>query len=246
MKKFFVCTLVGTIAITIGYSQATDLNTSQIIQSDFTNFSRESAGRPLNGFLPSFTIKEETVGNRYFSDSWVNGSVINIKNFVLDKPSFMYNYDKLNGILFLTSDQKTVVEIDKDQLKSFTLQKNGKDYIFERVPVINNKDFFQPIVKSENRYSLYKLLQTKFVRANYVSDVISESGNKYDEYVDEFTYYIVLPGGKQFSSVDLKKKSIKNVLAADQIKVESYFSAHKNKEVDEDFLGGLIAYLNNQ
>ncbi len=189
-------------------------------------------------FLPSALKKKQSV-----FDKWVNGSVITIDGKIFSGDNYLFNYDKLSGNLLLTDKQQTV-EIYSDQMKSFSLKDGDHEVHFERVDIIDKNHFFQPIVKSDAKYSLYKLLKTKFIKANYNTDGIAESGNKYDEYKDEFQYYVVLPGGASFRKMELKKKSLKDLLKEEGKKVDNYFSSHKNQPVDEGFVEGLINYLN--
>ena len=70
-----------------------------------------------------------------------------------------------------------------------------------------------------------------------------ESGKQYDEYSDEYKYYIVSPDGKSFKNVTLKSKAIKDAVS-DNPKAAEFFSAHKNDPVDETYLTELVKYLN--
>ena len=235
------------IAIAIGQlaNAQNDAERANTLQNDFANFAKSDNSLAFTaGLVPTFTTKEETVGSRYLFTKWVNGSVVNSHDSVFAKPSLLFNYDKVSKKLLLTENKSTAIEVFLDQIKSFTLKDDNKEYDFERVPVINSSDFFRALVKNESKYSLYGLMQTKFIKANYSTNGISESGNKFDEYKDEVTYYIVLPGGKEFKKVELKKKSIKQTLNADAAKVNDYFSAHEQDAVNEDFLVNLVKNLN--
>jgi hypothetical protein len=239
MKPFFLFLFLGIILGVIGNAQS-DLAQVQMLQNDFTNFADV---RIKTSSLMSFTSKEETVGRRYFFGKWVGGSVTNMKDSLFEKPGYLFNFDKISSSLLLTEDKKIILELDKDQIKSFTLRDEGKNYFFERLEINHNQEFFEPIVKNTSKYSLYKSLKTKFVKSNYYTDGIAESGNKYDEYVDEWTYYIILPGQKDFRKIDFKKKTILQALTTEEVKVDAYFSAHKNQMIDEELLKNLILYL---
>jgi hypothetical protein len=144
----------------------------------------------------------------------------------------------------MTEDFKSVIEVNKDQVKAFDLKdETGKDYIFEQVAGINNGNFIQQLVNGQ-KYRLYKGINTKFVKENHVSDGMTESGNPYDEYVNEYEYYLVLPGGKDFRKLVLKKKAIKETLNMETAKVNNYLSQHADDEINEDFLIGLTLFIN--
>jgi len=195
--------------------------------------------------LPVFSQKEDTKGGKYLFDQWVKGTATNSYNAVVSNDTYLYNYDKITKSLLVTSDKRSMIEISKTDLNGFTfIDKNNKEIVFEKVVAIDPNTFMIQLLKDSTGYSLYKSLHTKFIRANYHSDGLTESGNNYDEYVDEYTYYILFPGGKQFSKVELKKKSIKEVLMKEEKKVKSFFSQHGSDDLDEFFLMALVASLN--
>ena len=195
--------------------------------------------------LPVFSQKEDTKGGKYLFDQWVKGTATNSYNAVVSNDTYLYNYDKITKSLLVTSDKRSMIEISKTDLNGFTfIDKNNKEIVFEKVVAIDPNTFMIQLLKDSTGYSLYKSLHTKFIRANYHSDGLTESGNNYDEYVDEYTYYILFPGGKQFSKVELKKKSIKEVLIKEEKKVKSFFAQHGSDDLDEFFLMALVASLN--
>ena len=194
--------------------------------------------------LPVFTHKDDTKGSKYFFDQWVKGSAVNSSNHVVSNDTYWFNYDKIGKNLLVTTDKKTVIEINRNELNSFTcINKDKIEIVFDKVPLIDANTFMIQLLKDSTGYSLYKSLHTKFIRANYRSDGLTETGNNYDEYADEYTYYIIFPGGKQFSKVELKKKSIKAVLSKEENKVDVFFSKHSDEKLNEQFLVALLASL---
>ena len=195
--------------------------------------------------LPVFTHKEDTKGSKYMFDQWVRGSAINSSNQIISNEKYWFNYDKISRRLLVTEDKMSVVEVSKNNLNGFTLlDKNKNELVFEKLDLIDPNNFMIQLLKDTAGYSLYKSIQTKFIHSNYRSDGLTESGNNYDEYADEYTYYILFPGGKQFSKVELKKKSIKEVLIKEEKKVKSFFAQHGSDDLDEFFLMALVASLN--
>jgi hypothetical protein len=215
-------------------------------QNDLSNFvSGETPGRAfIGGAIPTFNSKEETVGNRYLFTRWVNGSVRNLRDSVFNYPNVLYNYDKIGQSLLLYQDKKIVIEVYSDQIKSFTLKGPDKDYVFEHINLINTEDFFQRVVTNK-KYSLVKTVRTRFVKADYSTNGISESGNNYDEYKDLSTYYIIFPGTKDFAKIELKKKSIKQALPKESARIDGFFYTNNPEAVDEAFLIKLFDELNN-
>jgi len=208
-------------------------------------FSSDAASRIYTGSLmPVFSQKENTKGSRYFSDKWMDGSVTSTNNSVVEG-GYLLNYDKTGGNLLMTLDKQVVIEATKEEVRSFVLKKDNGEIRFERIEAISNKNFLQVLsAPGGAKYKLLKLINTKFEKANYVSDGLTERGHNYDEFMDEFIYFILFPGGKEFRTVELKRKSIKEVLESEQAKVTAYFSQHRDSFADEEFLIGLVNSLN--
>jgi len=244
MKKL----LFGLTCFVLSYqfiNAQTNVVESEMLRNDLNNFGHAENSRFITGgSIPSFTPKEETVGNPYLFDKWVHGVVVTKSDSKYSNRATLFNYNKMTGSLIMTQDKKTGIELYLDKIKSFTLTDDNKDYPFEHVTIVNNNDFFLSLVKNDSKYSLYKLIKTKFIRSNYSNNGITESGNKYDEYKDIDTYYVLLPGGKEFRKIELKAKPIKAALKEDASKVDAYFSKNLPGEINEDFLTGLITSLN--
>jgi len=194
--------------------------------------------------LPEFMPKEDTKGSRYFFAKWVGGVVVDSGNNIIVNKSYQFNYDKITRALLLTTDMKTAIEIDKETVKAFDLKdEEGKEYLFEVVAGVASGNFVQRLA-GKTQYRLYKYTTTKFVKANYRTDGLTESGNNYDEYVDESSYFLVDMQSKLVKKVELKKKSIKEAYAVQADKTQKYFSDHSDQDLNEDFLVGLTDYLN--
>ncbi len=193
--------------------------------------------------VPVYTHKEDTRGSRYLFDEWVKGLVVTPKDTVIRNPSYLFNYDKITGELLLTTDKRTMVTVDKQQVKAFALKGSDSAYIFEKVPSVNENDFIRLIAWGP-RYKAYRTLKTKFVKADHVTNGYTESGNFYDEYVDGGVYYFVDMKTKSAHKFDLKKKSIMEALPQESAKAGSFISAHKYDTINEDFIRELITALN--
>lgn len=215
------------------------------IETSFDNYIRSaSSGVNVGSVMPNFLIKEDTRGNRYLFDGWVKGVVTGTDGVVYNPANAKFNYDKMSQTLFMLVDNKTVMELSSGVIAGFTLSRNDSNFRFERLKNSTDLHFYQPVYKNEKGYSLYKLMETKFKRADYQSNGLVESGNKYDEYVDENQYYILSPKG-ELIRIDLKKKSIERALTNEAIKVESFFKAHKSDRVDETFVENLLQSINS-
>jgi len=121
------------------------------------------------------------------------------------------------------------------------LEKGG--YIFEKVSDINPNEYLQVLNKGKN-YSLYKLIKIKFVEGRYNTDGYTETGHPYDEYQDVVEYYLMDEQKKEFSVIEVSRKSVKRALAEKSVYVDLYLKEHKSVNMEEPNLIGLIDYLN--
>lgn len=216
------------------------------VESAFQNYLQAQSGNVYTGSgLPTFLIKEDTKGSSYLFEKWVNGSVVGTNGVVYDSPKLLFNYNKMNQKLFMLLDSNRVMELSSADIAGFNLKDGGTEYHFERLKNSTDLNFYQPVYKEEKGYSLYKLLTTKFKKADYQTNGIVESGNKFDEYVDEEKYFILTPK-QELIKVDFKKKSIEKTLEAESVKVKSYFSQHKDQDVNEEFVTGLLQFINSK
>ncbi|HEX4372944.1 MAG TPA: hypothetical protein VHZ50_06540, partial [Puia sp.] len=197
--------------------------------------------------MVSFSHKENTKGTRYLFDNWVKGSVINKNDVLINNDNFSFNYDKISNDLYLTSDKKQSIEIDRDQIKSFILKDNsGKEYDFVRVDGIKPNTFFQSLSNvAGSKFAAYKWTKTRFKKSDYRTDGLTESGNNYDEYVDESTYYTIDLTTNKITPFELKKKSIKEAFSTAKANTDKYFSLHKEDDFNDDFVTGLVNFLNS-
>jgi hypothetical protein len=182
-------------------------------------------------------------GNRYLFDNFAHGFVINSDNELIHNPGYLFDYDKMGGILLVTKDKKNITEVSWDKTKSFTLYNNTDQcFVFEKAPAIDNSHYVQ-VLASGKKYKIYKLIKTKFVRSDFVNNGVTSHGNDYDEYVDDADYYVLDVQGNQSQKLSLKKKSIKEDFAKDADKVNKYLSDNSGS-IDDTYLSKLGAYMN--
>ncbi|WP_184544057.1 carboxypeptidase-like regulatory domain-containing protein [Mucilaginibacter sp. FT3.2] len=196
------------------------------------------------GTLYNISHKEDTKGSRYLVDSWAKGYVVDAKGNVVKNDNFSYNYDKINGSLLLTQDKRAAVDVDRDKIKSFTVYDAlDQPQTYELVTEINPTHYTQ-VLASGDKYRVYKFTKTTFEKSDFKSDGMTSSGNKYDEYVDEPTYYVFNVKTASLQKITLKSKAIKQAFAADADKVKLFYSEHTDDEINESFLKDLAESLN--
>jgi hypothetical protein len=186
----------------------------------------------------------DTHGSQYLLDNWAHGFIVDSKDSVLQNPNYLYNYDKIAGVMVFTQDKSSVLQLDKAMVKSFVLFSNdGKSYAFEKAPNIDPSNYVQ-VLATGKKYKIYKLRTTQFVKADYQTNGMSSSGNNYDEYVDEDKYYVYDVQGNVLQKITLKKKSLKEGFAKDADRLNKFMSDHSSNNIDDTFLVNLGEYMN--
>ena len=181
-------------------------------------------------------------GSKYLFDNWVHGFAVTPRDSIKQNDVYLFNYDKLAGNLIFTRNKTTALLVIKSEIKGFTLfDDNALPYVFEEVTAIDPRHYLQ-VLAAGNKYKIYKNLGTVFIKANFVTNGITSSGNNYDEYKDESTYYVVKSGG-QPQKFELKSKAIKTAFAAEPDKIKKYLSDNEG-DMDENYLIALGEFMN--
>lgn len=192
--------------------------------------------------LPVLKHQEDTRGSRYLLKNFAHGIIVDNSGRVIVDSLLLLNYDKIDGELLIAQDARNYLEVDKGKVLAFAFKTSDTCFVFLNVPILSKINYFQ-LIASGPRYSVYKSIRTKFVKASYVSNGLTESGNNYDEYVDTDTYFWVT--GKDSAGIfELKKKSIRAVFAKEKPRIDAWFSKHRLDAIDDAFLKGLINDLN--
>ena len=231
----------GAAAANLSASQSV-LSTRPVTGGLTTNdLSALSAGE---SFQAAAHQKGQLHGNRYMFDNFVHGYVITPANEIFYSPAFRFDYDKIGGRFLTTTDNISVNELTADQIKSIVLfDNNAQRYELEKIPAIDNKHYVQ-VLSSGKKYKIYKTIDTKFVKSDYVNNGITAHGNDYDEYIDDYKYYLFDVQSNQLTPLSLKKKSIKGAFAKEGDKINKYLSDDA-ANIDDSYLVRLGIYMNN-
>ena len=182
-------------------------------------------------------------GNRYLFDDFAHGFVINAQGALFANPTYLYDYDKMGGGIMLSVNNGAVSQLDDAQIKTITLFGNGdKTYVLAKVQSIDNGHYVQ-VLASGAKYNIYKATQTNFVKYDYVNRGVAAHGNDYDEFVDDFTYYLLDVQANQVQKISPKKKALKTAFAKDADKINKYLADHSG-DIDDVYLASLGAYMN--
>jgi len=186
---------------------------------------------------------QDVHGSRYLFDHWVHGFVITPKDSIKQNDNYFFNYDKIDGNFLFTGDGKSIHKVVDAEVKTITLYDgNGQVYVFEAVPAIDPKHYML-VLGGGSKYKIYKNIGTKYVKANYVNNGVTQYGNNFDEYKDESDYYVAkLPGG-QPQKISLRKKAIKTAFAADGDKANKFLNDNDG-DIDDAYLAKLGDYMN--
>ena len=193
--------------------------------------------------LPMIEHKEETRGSRYLLNKYAKGVIVDSGNSMITDSINILNYDKIDGQLMIAQNAKNYLEVDKEKVLAFALKADDTSFIFLNVPILSKTNYFL-LIANGPKYSTYKSVRAKFVKSNYISNGLVETGNNYDEYVDKLTYYWVNEKNKSAGIFELKKKSITEAFAAEKEKANTFFAKHKHDDIDDNFIKNLIRYLN--
>ncbi len=242
--------LLSSVAVLIilhSTSNAQGSIQSQTIQNEVLKNGNASAYNNNNTYkgagIPVFSTKDDTKGSRYLFTNFTKGAITNTNTEKIDN-NYLFNYDKVSQNFLITQDEKSYFSVEDQNVKFFTLYNLGTEMVFVKVPAISNNFYVQQLGGKEGKYAFYKYTKTKLEKANYVSSGLIESGHNYDEFIDEYTYFIVFPDGSTLKTVTLKKNAIKESLNSEEVKVNTYFNENKNLPVNESFVKGLIDLIN--
>lgn len=182
-------------------------------------------------------------GSRYLFEDFVHGFLINESDELIYNPAYLFDYDKIGGVLLITQDKNSVSEANVDRTKSFTLYSNTDGrFVFERVPAIDKAHYSQ-VLASGKKYNIYKTISTRFVKSDYVNNGITTHGNDYDEYVDDYVYYVLDVQGGQLQKFNPKKRALKTIFAKDADKLNK-FLADNSGDIDDAYLSKLGDLMN--
>jgi len=201
----------------------------------------------VSGYLPTFFKKEHVKGSPYMADGWLRGNAELTYGGRLPESGKVcyFNFDKMNDRLYVTDGISKIWNYPSDSVSSFTLADSNAVLSFEKDSLISRTRFLQVLVRSEKGYTVYREWITKLNRSNFRDEGYYTTGKNYDEYVDLFNYYIVYPGHRKFTRLELKIHAIQKALRSESARLDSFFS-QKSGSVDANTFIMLMQYLNEK
>jgi hypothetical protein len=235
MRKYITSTL---LCLSISYI----IHAQENVYPDVAKISKPFVSNSLTPFKGK---------NLYFGGDWVKARLLTSNNNILSSDTFFFNYDKIDRRLLVTSDFKSIFEIDRREFKAIEFYLNDSAYFFKHIYYINDKDLFQILVRDEGRYALYKVMHTKIVRGTIGTfgniTLVPTSNYLVDRYVDFAEYYIFFPNKDYRSFFTIKRSAIKRLfgLNPESGKVDDFFNMIGDKNYDESDLIQMVSYLNS-
>lgn len=213
-----------------------------------TDLKTIDANQPLatmgdGGVIAPTHQKGELRGSMYIFKNFVHGYIITASGDLNYNPNYLLDYDKMGGALLLTQNKRVINEVAWDQIQSFVLYSNTNErLVFTKATDIDKSHYVQ-VLASGDKYKIYKLIKTRFVKADYVNAGVIAHGTDFDEYVDEPEYYVVDVQGGKTKKLALKKKSIKEDFIKDADKTNKYLSDNGGS-INDEYLSKFGDYVN--
>src|SRR5664279_1999736 len=136
MKRIITCTL---LCITI------------------TSFLRAQDSSVRNSFAkiltPYLFLNEVAINAKIllFERQWVRGKLLTANNSVIANDSFLFNFDKIEKRLLVTTDFNKVFEIDWREFKAILFYIRDTGFVFKHIYPLSNKDLFQVLINGNDR-----------------------------------------------------------------------------------------------
>jgi hypothetical protein len=183
-------------------------------------------------------------GSRYLFETFVPGYFTYSAGKKFYNKRCLFNYEKMSGFVLLTVDKRSVREVDRDQIKSFSLyDKTDQRYDFEQVPEVDKFHYLQ-VLASGPKYKIYKFIKTSFIASGVAHTASGDRGQDYDQYLDEAEYYVLNVQTNQLQKIALKKKALKDAFQKENDKVNKFMSEN-NGSLNDAFLGKLGTVVNS-
>jgi hypothetical protein len=188
-------------------------------------------------------LRPNLVGSRYMFDTFARGYLTDMSGKQIFDEYCLFNYEKISGFILLTADRQHVMEVDKGQVKSFTLYNRADQrFDFELVPAIDKSHYVQ-ILASGAKYKICRLTKTQFIPGEVAHTAAGDVGSGVDQYVDDVEYYLLDVKSNRSQTFSLRKRSIREAFSKETDKAHKFLSDNRG-DIDDAYLGKLGAYMN--
>lgn len=202
------------------------------MQQTFSQYAQTTSTESSHfGNMSSLSRTEGVEGSPVLLPSWTSGKIFMVYGAVMEEPAQALNYNKMDKGLIVKISDNQMLTVDMGQIDHFVLKMEDSNVTFRPLP--GPAKVFAQEIYAGPKYSVYKSVTTKFMKADYQNKGMYESGSKFDRYIDETTYYIFSGDGKSATIVKGDRKEIKK--AKEQIpQIGSFFDKNSMDNTNAD------------
>jgi len=190
-------------------------------------------------------LYEGIKGTPYLFNEWKQGNIYLNDNTFINDVNIKYNV-YTDDVLYLNSKSGDSLIIDRSLINSFEITDDYSSnlVLFKEIslrPDKNDKSTFVKVLYDDKSKFIIKYTKT-FIKADYKGPY--SAGRKYDEYVDDYQYYII-KNSDNLAKIKLNKKSVVKVLSDRDNKIQSYINEHRLTLNNEDSIVELLEYYDS-
>jgi hypothetical protein len=190
-------------------------------------------------------LYEGVRGTPYLFDEWNPGNIYLTDSTYIKNVNIKYNI-YTDDLLYLNSTSGDSLIINRSMIWKFEIIDKPPDDIIlmkemDFKPGKTAKKVFVRVIYDGKSKLVLKYNKT-FIKANYKGAYAT--GNKYDEYIDDYQYYIIKSSNNPVK-IKLNKKSVVKALSDKEDKVKAYLDGHSLKLNNEDDIAELIKFYDS-
>ncbi len=186
--------------------------------------------------ISSFDNGENIRGTKFMFENFEEGEMYLDTGKVIGK--FLFNYDKTTQVFAFTQDNINYFVPNDEKLKYVIVKNNSKNIIFEKISSISKDFFLIQILKSENKFSLYKSVKANFKKARRENNGLVENNDTVSEFIDEETFFICNIKLGKYLQLPIKLKELK--MEIEKIKPNNDFFNDADSRMDFDELSYIL------
>ncbi|MDE3235133.1 MAG: hypothetical protein KGO81_04190 [Bacteroidota bacterium] len=192
------------------------------------------------------------LGTQFLGEGWSKGMLVTFHNDTLQN-KLLFLFDKVKQEVYMKKEgSEDIFVADKQQLKEFFILSVTKKIRFI------NAGVFQPELAGQllmamhsdqdsilTTISLFKKVNAEFQKYDPENMELVKAGMMNDAFIDKPLYYF-LENNRFSNPFKLNKTNILKAISDKKIKAKAweYFNQNDNLEIDEQFMLGLIKYIN--
>jgi hypothetical protein len=234
----------GIIVVFVFYSMITFSQAGTNPLSTNQEFATMVAHHSSTSSIQSFS-SGQVDGSQFFLPEWQRGEVVMNDNEVFSS-ELLFIYDKVRQELFIRQkDSSFLIQGSKEDIYRFSLRVDGRHYNFinsARFSETRPEVYYEVLVEDSAGLSFLKYTKASFVAADKTDMMKMREGAVSDAYVDKITYYIV-KGKNEPKPVQLKMKSVKQVMSELGVNPDDYIKSHPGS-ANEEWLAEMVRQLN--